>query len=62
MVGGKSFHNLASKFARAKLNLSLDSLRPSLLTSLVSVFDSSGIRHWPIIGAKISFDFKIESM
>ena len=35
MLGGKSLNNLAPKFARAKLNLSLDSLRPSLLPSLL---------------------------
>ena len=34
----KSLNNLAPKFARAKLNLSLDSLGPSLVPILVSVF------------------------
>ena len=62
MVGGKSLNNLAPKFARAKLNLSLDNLKPSLLPSLVPVFNFSGIRLWSIIGAKFSFNLKKDSM
>ena len=63
MVGGKSLNNLGPKFARTKLNLSLDSLRPSLLTSLVSAFDLSGKRlQWSIIGVIFLFDMVQESM
>ena len=46
MVGDKSLNNLAPKFAWAKLNLSLNSLRPSLLPSLVSVFS---VRHKALV-------------
>ena len=56
MVGDKSLNNLAPKFARAKLNLSFYSLRPSLLPGLVSVFNFSGKRLWSINGAKFSFN------
>ena len=60
---GKSLNNLAPKFARTKLNLSVDSLRPSLLTRLVSVFDLSGKRlQWSIIGVKFLFDMEKESV
>ena len=60
--GGKSLNNFALKFARAELNLSLDSLKPSFLPSLVSVCNLTGIRLWSMFGVKFSFNLKKESM
>ena len=44
MLGGRSLYNLAPKLAIENLKLSFDSLSPSLLPNLVSLFSFSGIR------------------
>ena len=49
-------NNLAPKFATAKLNLSLLSLKPSLLVGLMSDFHLSGIR---VVNSGAAFSFNI---
>ena len=55
---GRSLFNLAPKLAIENLKLSFDSLSPSLLPNLVSLFSFSGMRLSSMIGTSLLISLK----